>query len=102
MGAIARVAAPGAEVRVLLSITERDRAAGLRAVDATIIDRLAVASHEAGLQLCDARLATEREITASHSTWAKRLHAGSRRPVWLLDWIRLPGSEAAASASIRG
>ena len=35
-----------------------------------------------GLLLREARPATAEQLARSHSTWAKRLGAGSNRPVW--------------------
>jgi 16S rRNA (adenine(1408)-N(1))-methyltransferase len=47
-----------------------------------------------GLRLTDARQATPAEIAASHSSWAKRLGAGSSQPVTLLR-ARAPGAPEA-------
>jgi hypothetical protein len=65
-----------------LSITERDRQVGGVLPDDP--GRLRHGFARYGLDLVDAREATPAEIAATRSTWAKRLGAGSRRPVMLL------------------
>jgi 16S rRNA (adenine(1408)-N(1))-methyltransferase len=84
LGGLARIARPGAEVRALISITDRD---SLGPVDVPV--RATARSAASGLLLCDVRTPTAAEIAASHSTWAKRLRAGSERPVWLVRWERI-------------
>jgi 16S rRNA (adenine(1408)-N(1))-methyltransferase len=81
LGGIARVAKVGAEIRALVSVTERD-GLGLNAqVDPSVYD-----AH--GLRLIEARAATENEIAETNSTWAKRLRAGVARPVTLVRSVR--------------
>ena len=82
LAGIARLAAPGASVRALVSVVERD---GVPEVD---VDELASAYARHGLRLVDARPATATEIAASGSSWAKRLRAGAARPVTLLRATR--------------
>jgi 16S rRNA (adenine(1408)-N(1))-methyltransferase len=86
LGGIARIAKVGAEIRALVSVTERD-GPGLNAqVDPSVYD-----AH--GLRLIEARPATENEIAETNSTWAKRLRAGVARPVTLVRSVReLPSS----------
>jgi 16S rRNA (adenine(1408)-N(1))-methyltransferase len=81
LAGIALVAKPGAEVRVLLSVTERD---GLGVTDR--VDRVAFDEH--GLQVVEDRPATADEIDATGSSWAKRLRAGVDRPVTLVRAVR--------------
>lgn len=81
---VARVCRPGAVVSVLLSVTERDHVAGLARFTGDEIARLAGAYAAFGLALTDAQPATAADITAAHSTWAKRLGAGRTRPAWQL------------------
>ncbi len=83
LAGIARLAAPGASVRALVSVVERDGVAGVPDVD-----ELASAYARHGLRLVDARPATATEIAASGSSWAKRLRAGAARPVTLLQAVR--------------
>jgi 16S rRNA (adenine(1408)-N(1))-methyltransferase len=79
---IARIAKPGAEIRALASVTERDRL-GV-SVD---VDPWAYGTH--GLRLLETRPATLVEISATNSSWAKRLRAGVDRPVTSLRWVRV-------------
>ena len=55
---------------------------GVPAVPAAAELATAYARH--GLELVEARPATGAEVAASGSSWAKRLRAGSARPVTLL------------------
>jgi 16S rRNA (adenine(1408)-N(1))-methyltransferase len=75
----ARLLRPGAEATVLLSVVPRD---GVPAVPAA--DELAAAYARHGLTLIEARAATPAEVAGSGSSWAKRLRAGTARPVALL------------------
>ena len=79
LAGIAALRAPGAEIRALVSVVERDGVAGVPGAP-----RLAAAYAEQGLRLEELRPATDAEVAASGSTWAKRLRAGSARPVTLL------------------
>lgn len=81
---IVRVCRPGAGVTLLLSVTERDHVSGFDVFDAGGVERLATAYAAHGLLLREGRPATAAELAASHSSWAKRLDAGGRRPAWLL------------------
>jgi 16S rRNA (adenine(1408)-N(1))-methyltransferase len=93
---IAGLCAPGASVTALVSITERDRRLGavLPADPRTLEPGFAAF----GLALTEARKATLEEIRASHSTWAKRLGAGSRRPVTLLRLIRISAVQSSSGS----
>jgi 16S rRNA (adenine(1408)-N(1))-methyltransferase len=76
---------PGAELRLLLSVTERDAGNGLGNLDAEAIDRLTRALEAHGLHAVDCRLATPADVAASGSTWARRLGiANGERPAWHL------------------
>jgi 16S rRNA (adenine(1408)-N(1))-methyltransferase len=79
LAGIAQLLAPGAEAMMLVSVLPRDDAPPVPSADvlAAVYGR-----HE--LRLMDAREATPAEVAASHSSWAKRLRAGSARPVTLL------------------
>lgn len=88
LSGIARVARPGACITLVLSITPRDRIAGLSALDAEAIARLAGGYAVHGLVLTEGRPATAGDLAAAHSTWARRLGAGSQRPAWLLRFRR--------------
>ena len=79
---IARIAKPGAAVTLLLSVTDRDRIGGRAALDNATFAGLESRYAAHGLLLREARPATTEQVARSHSTWAKRLGAGSNRPVW--------------------
>ena len=82
LAGIAQLAAPGATVNALVSVIPRD---GVPAVPP--VDELEAAYARHGLRLVEARAATAAEIAASGSSWAKRLRAGSARPVTLLKCV---------------
>jgi 16S rRNA (adenine(1408)-N(1))-methyltransferase len=79
LAGIAALRAPGADIRVLVSVVARD---GVPGVPAAPVLAAAYAQH--GLTLVEARRATDAEVAASGSSWAKRLRAGTARPVTLL------------------
>jgi 16S rRNA (adenine(1408)-N(1))-methyltransferase len=85
---IARVTLPGATVTLLLSVTERDRSIGPASLDERTFAALAPCYAVHGLLLREARRATAEQITHSHSSWAKRLGAGTSRSVWLVRFQR--------------
>jgi 16S rRNA (adenine(1408)-N(1))-methyltransferase len=81
---IAGLVAPGGRVEILLAPAERDRLAEGADVAKRLADSLAEDWAGFGLRLLEARPATEEEIRASASTWARRLRlrAGdAERPV---------------------
>ena len=82
---LARIAAPGATLTVLWSITDRDRGAIGTGVPARPSeDRFGAA----GLEVCELRPASASDLGSTGSTWAKRLGAGVDRPVALLRAVR--------------
>ena len=83
LGAVARVMRPLARLELLVSVTDRDRAPGLRPLDDQVLGGLAKVYASNGLELCQARPATAAEVAATRSTWGKRLGAGANRPAWL-------------------
>jgi 16S rRNA (adenine(1408)-N(1))-methyltransferase len=85
---LARITHPGAWVTVVLSVTDRERALDLPAPDTALAPTLAARYAAHGLALTEWRPATRPEIAETRSTWAKRLGAGTRRPVWLLRLAR--------------
>lgn len=86
LAGVAELLAPGATGQVLLSVTPRDGIAPMPRPE-----ELAAAYARRGLDLVEARPARPAEVAASHSSWAKRLRAGTDRPVTLL---RLRAAEA--------
>jgi 16S rRNA (adenine(1408)-N(1))-methyltransferase len=83
LAGIARLAAAGASIAALVSVVPRDGLPGIPPAD-----ELAAAYARHGLRLLEARPATAAEVAASGSSWAKRLRAGSERPVTLLRATR--------------
>jgi 16S rRNA (adenine(1408)-N(1))-methyltransferase len=79
LAGVARLMAPGAEARVLLSVVPRD---GMPPVPPHC--ELVPAYERHRLDLVEMRPATPDEVAASGSTWAKRLRAGRERPVSLV------------------
>jgi 16S rRNA (adenine(1408)-N(1))-methyltransferase len=84
LGGLARVMRPGATLSMLVSSTARDRGAGVGPIGERILAALAVDYALHGLELTRVRPATAADVAAAHSTWGKRLGAGTRRPAWLL------------------
>ena len=76
---LAKLLAPGAEGRLLFSVMPRD---GVPAIPAP--HRLSAIYARHGLRVVESRPATIDELSASGSSWAKRLRAGRDRPVTLL------------------
>jgi 16S rRNA (adenine(1408)-N(1))-methyltransferase len=81
---LARIAAPGAILEVLWSVTDRDRAT-LGPVPTRPTEEPFAA---AGFEFRDLRPATVAEIDATGSSWAKRLRAGVDRPAMILSAVR--------------
>ena len=92
LGGLARAMRPGATLTMLVSATDRDRGAGVGPVGAADLATLAAASAAHGLDVTRVRPATAADVAASRSTWGRRLGAGDRRPAWLVEAGRAPGS----------
>ncbi len=70
---------------MLLSSTVGDRgAAGVAPIQAATLEALAESYATWGLAVTQVRPASVADVAAAHSTWGKRLGAGTRRPAWLL------------------
>jgi 16S rRNA (adenine(1408)-N(1))-methyltransferase len=82
LAGVAALAAPGATISALVSVVPRD---GMPAMPAA--GELAATYARHGLELVQARPATAEEVAASGSSWAKRLRAGSARPVTYLESV---------------
>jgi 16S rRNA (adenine(1408)-N(1))-methyltransferase len=85
LGPIARLLRPGALLRVLVSVTERD---GYPRLEADAIRALAPAYASCGLGLIEVRTASRADIVAARSSWAKRLAVGRARPAILARYRR--------------
>jgi 16S rRNA (adenine(1408)-N(1))-methyltransferase len=86
---IATLVAPGGRAELLLAPAPRDRLAPELSVDARLADgRLEADWRRLGLCLLDARRATDAELAATTTTWAKRLRlqagSGADRTPWRL------------------
>jgi 16S rRNA (adenine(1408)-N(1))-methyltransferase len=84
MAGLTRVLRPGGSLRLLVSATVRDRGVGVAPLQAASLEALAGSYAGWGLALCEVRPATPVEVAGAHSSWGKRLGAGTRRPAWLL------------------
>ena len=84
---IAALIAPGGCVTALVSIDPRDRL-DLPALEAAVAGELAARWRRFGLEVAGWRPASDAEIAASGSTWARRLRAGRDRAVWRLELRR--------------
>lgn len=82
------VTRPGAVVTMLLSVTGRDRVDGVEALDGSAIDELCARMAGVGLRPIEVRPASREDIEAAHSSWSKRLAAGSSRAAWLVRLVR--------------
>jgi 16S rRNA (adenine(1408)-N(1))-methyltransferase len=89
---VARVLRPGGTLSLLVSSTARDRAAGVGPIDRHALEALAGAYDRHGLAVTRVRPATAADVAASHSTWGKRLGAGTRRPAFTLEATRVPAA----------
>jgi 16S rRNA (adenine(1408)-N(1))-methyltransferase len=78
---------PAAELRLLLSVEPRDRSLGVPVLDAHAAASIGAAAVELGLAPVEVRPAEAADLTASRSTWARKLRAGSgQRRAWLLTF----------------
>jgi SAM-dependent methyltransferase len=85
LGPIARLMKPDAELRVLLSVVDRDGVGELS--PARVISRQAAyAAH--GLHLIEAEWATGAVVAESRSAWAKRLAVGRTRQALVARYRR--------------
>ena len=81
LAGVAALLAPGAIAHILVSVIARDGVPGVH-------DDLEAVYGSYGLALLERRAASPEEIAASGSTWAKKLRAGSARPVTRLTLCR--------------
>jgi 16S rRNA (adenine(1408)-N(1))-methyltransferase len=86
---IARLVKPGGELEILLAPADRDGLDGIPTEPGDVAASVAATFTPRDFELLEARPATAMEITASGSSWARRLLAGGgggldRRPVTLV------------------
>jgi 16S rRNA (adenine(1408)-N(1))-methyltransferase len=84
MTGLTRVLRPGATLQLLVSSTVRDRGTGVAPIQAATLPALAESYAAWGLAGTQLRPATAADVAAAHSSWGKRLGAGTLRPAWLL------------------
>ncbi len=84
MTSLTRALRPGATLQMLVSSTDRDHSAGVPPIRTATLHVLAESYAAWGLAVTELRPATVADVADAHSTWAKRLGAGTRRPAWLL------------------
>ena len=92
---IARLMKEGGSVSMLISVTERDGVPEVPCLDEAAVGEVAQRHAAYGLELIGAREATAVDLTATRSSWSRRLGSDPRRPVWLLEFARraLPAAD---------
>ena len=91
LAGVASLVAPAGRLAVLASVVPTDGIEGIASLDATCEPEIRAAWERRGMDLVSMRPATNDEIVASHSSWARRLvSCRDTRPVWRLD-LRRPG-----------
>jgi 16S rRNA (adenine(1408)-N(1))-methyltransferase len=89
LAGLASLLAPAGRLEVLTSVVPADRVAGMPSLTAADTPGVRDAWCAVGLDLAAMRPAATDEITASGSSWARRLRSGGRdRPVWRLEGRR--------------
>lgn len=86
---VAALVAPCGRLEVLASVVPADGIGGVATLGVTCEPEIRRAWAAVGLDLVSMRPATSAEVTASGSSWARRLDATrTARPVWRLDLCR--------------
>ncbi len=80
----ARLLRPGGDLRLMLSVTSRDGIPGPAMSDAAGAVSLARLYTERGWRMLEARAASEEDVEACASSWARRLGIPGRRPAAVL------------------
>jgi 16S rRNA (adenine(1408)-N(1))-methyltransferase len=104
VGGIAGLLAPAGTLELLLAPSDRDALDGLPTEAAAVIAAAAEAFGAADLRMVQARPATDGEVRASGSTWARRLlsNPGSNREVVAMRFVAEGVTMAGRSAMIGG
>jgi 16S rRNA (adenine(1408)-N(1))-methyltransferase len=90
MASAIRTMRPGARLFMLLSATERDHGAGIGAINEQTLETMREAYGRWGVDVTEIRPATATDVAAAHSTWGKRLGAGTQRPAWAVNAVLHP------------
>ena len=81
---LAALVTPGGSLQALFSVEERDRtavgAAGVSGAEACMREAFVTA----GMRLVESREASQADVEASNSSWARRLRVGRERRAWLV------------------
>jgi 16S rRNA (adenine(1408)-N(1))-methyltransferase len=95
---------PASELHLLLSVVPRDGALGIEALDERAVGGIAAGFNQLGMEAIELRPASAADLVASHSTWARRLRAGtSARQAWLLRFgVRHPQRRYARATGQEG
>jgi 16S rRNA (adenine(1408)-N(1))-methyltransferase len=85
---IAALIKPGGRLTILVSISDRD-GLGLTPIDeAEAADALADRWNAHGIRLEAICPATDADVAATRSSWARRLGVGRARPAWRLAFVK--------------
>ena len=93
--AIARLVGPAGRLELTLSVVGRDGSGvtGLAGdLDAAGLARMVGTYRSLGLGLEELRPLTAADLDGLHSSWARRLGAGRRRPAWRATFVRRPAA----------
>ena len=89
LAGVAALVTPGGRLEILASVVASDRVDGISSLDPSWEPAIRRSWCAARLDLASMRLATNDEVVASRSSWARRLGAaGDARPAWRLDLCR--------------
>jgi 16S rRNA (adenine(1408)-N(1))-methyltransferase len=88
LAGLSRILKPDGDLSLLVSLTERDQSAGLAPLDLDAVQVLGACYRRFGFEMTAWRKAAQDEIDAAHSSWAKRMGAGHKRPAWLISFRR--------------
>jgi 16S rRNA (adenine(1408)-N(1))-methyltransferase len=87
---IASIVAPGGRVEILVSVVPSDNVEGLVLLDMDAGAQIASAWAALGLELVSMRPASNGDLVAARSAWARRL---GDRSVWRLELVRPPAAQ---------
>src|SRR5262245_33610531 len=88
---IARLVAPGGRLELTVSVVGRDARSVTQLggeLDEAARERMTAAFAADGLELAELRPLTPADRATLHSTWARRLRAGTDRPAWRATFDR--------------
>jgi 16S rRNA (adenine(1408)-N(1))-methyltransferase len=99
---IAALIKPRGRLTILISLTDRD-GLGIKAIDEPrAADALATRWNAHGLCLEAICPATDADVAATRSSWARRLRVGRTRPAWRLAFVKATTREPPDDVPARG